>query len=689
MKKIFLLKGLDCAHCAALIEKAVADMTCVHAAQVNLVQQTLTVEATDEPALPELVEMLVHSYEPGVEVLEYTPAQPARSQDDGESKQMVLRLAIGGVLFAIGILIGGLPSLAFLLVAYAVLAWDILLQAGRNILKGRVFDENFLMAVASIGAFAIGEYHEAVAVILFYQVGEFFQALSVRRSRRSIAELMDIRPDHAQVLKNGEVITVAAEAVAVGDCILVRPGERIPLDGIVLEGASFLDTSALTGESAPRQVNLGEEVLSGCINQTGLLTIRVTKTFGDSTAAKIISLVENAASRKAPAEKFITAFARWYTPAVVILAALLAVIPPLFVGGWADWLRRGLVFLVVSCPCALVISIPLTFFGGIGAASRHGVLVKGSNYLEALDHVDTVVFDKTGTLTQGQFRVTQILPAKGFSQEQVLEYAAAAEQFSSHPIAVSILKAYGKEVPATQNIREIPGQGISTELEDKTLLVGNRKLMDCQNIAVLPLTQPGTQVYVAVDGRYAGCILIADEAKADSKQTVAELKAMGISKTVMLTGDEQAVAVRIAAELGIDEYHAQLLPQDKVALLEQLDKQKPAGTKLVFVGDGINDAPVLARADIGIAMGALGADAAIEAADVVLMTDEPGRLLDAIRIARATKRIASQNIALALGLKGIILVLGALGFAGMWAAVFADVGVAILAVLNAMRVLKL
>lgn len=687
MKKVFLLKGLDCAHCAGLIEKAVGEMTCVHAAQVNLMQQTLTVDAEDEPALPELVEMLVRSYEPGVEVLEYTPVHREDAQED--NKQMVLRLAIGGALFAAGLLTDGLLSLACLLAAYGVLAWDILLQAGRNILKGRVFDENFLMAVASIGAFAIGEYHEAVAVILFYQVGEFFQALSVRRSRRSIAELMDIRPDHAQVLKNGEVITVAPEAVAVGACIVVRPGERIPLDGVVTEGASSLDTSALTGESVPRQVAVGEEVLSGCINQTGLLTIRVTKAFDDSTAAKIISLVENAASRKAPAEKFITAFARWYTPAVVILAALLAFIPPLFVGGWANWLRRGLVFLVVSCPCALVISIPLTFFGGIGAASRHGVLVKGSNYLEALNYVTTVVFDKTGTLTQGQFRVTDILPAQGIAREQVLEYAAAAEQFSSHPIAVSILNAYGKEVSAVQNIREIPGQGVSAELEGKTLLVGNQKLMASANIPALPMAQAGTQVYVAFDGEYMGCIRIADQAKADSKQTIAALKAMGVAKTVMLTGDEQAVAASIAAELGIDEYHAQLLPQDKVAILEQLDSQKPIGTKLAFVGDGINDAPVLARADIGIAMGALGADAAIEAADVVLMTDEPGRLLDAIRIAKITKRIASQNIALALGLKGLILVLGALGFAGMWAAVFADVGVAILAVLNAMRMLKL
>ena len=687
MKKVFLLKGLDCAHCAGLIEKAVGEMACVHAAQVNLMQQTLTVEATEEPALAELVEMLVRSYEPGVEVTEYAPVRREDTQED--NKQMMLRLAIGGALFAAGLLTDGLLSLACLLVAYGVLAWDILLQAGRNILKGRVFDENFLMAVASIGAFAIGEHHEAVAVILFYQVGEFFQTLSVRRSRRSIAELMDIRPDHAHVLKNGEVITVAPEAVAVGTSILVRPGERIPLDGVVTEGASFLDTSALTGESVPRQVSVGSEVLSGCINQTGLLTIRVTKAFDDSTAAKIISLVENAASRKAPAEKFITAFARWYTPAVVILAALLAFIPPLFMGDWANWLRRGLVFLVVSCPCALVISIPLTFFGGIGAASRHGVLVKGSNYLEAMNYVSTVVFDKTGTLTQGQFRVTDVLPAQGSAPEQVLEYAAAAEQFSSHPIAVSILNAYGKEVSAVQNIREIPGQGVSAELKNKALLVGNRKLMESANIPALPVAQAGTQVYVAIDGEYIGCIHIADQAKADSKQTIAALKAMGVAKTIMLTGDEQAVAASIAAELGIDEYHAQLLPQDKVAILEQLDSQKPAGTKLAFVGDGINDAPVLARSDIGVAMGALGSDAAIEAADVVLMTDEPGRLLDAIRIAKITKGIASQNIALALGLKGLILVLGALGYAGMWAAVFADVGVAILAVLNAMRILKL
>lgn len=686
MKKVFLLKGLDCPHCAALIEKAVGKMYCVHAAQVNLVQQTLTVDAEDEPALQELVTQLVHSYEPEVDVSEYIPQH--LEQPDNEHGHMVLRLVAGAVLFAVGILTGGVPSLVLLLGAYGILGWDVVLQAARNIVKGRIFDEHFLMSVATLGAFAIGEHHEAVAVILFYQVGEFFQTLSVRRSRRSIAELMDIRPDHANVLKNGTPVTVAAEAVAVGDSVLVRPGERIPLDGIVLEGESTLDTSALTGESVPRQVSPGEEVLSGCINQAGVLTIRVTKIFGDSTAAKIIALVENAASRKAPAEQFITRFARWYTPVVVILATLLAVLPPLFLGGWSQWLHRALVFLVVSCPCALVISVPLTFFGGIGAASKHGVLVKGSNYLEALDHVDTVVFDKTGTLTEGKFRVTDILPAQGFTREQVLEYAAQAEQLSTHPIAISVLEAYGKAVAPGESYREIAGHGICAIADGKTILAGSGKLMEAESIAYIPRTEPGTKVYVAADGVYAGCILISDRVKKDSPVAIAELKRMGIAKTVILTGDNASVARQIAAELGIDEYHAQLLPQDKVTVLEQLERQKPAGTKLVFVGDGINDAPVLARADIGIAMGGLGSDAAIEAADVVLMTDEPVKLVEAIRIAKATRAIVVQNIVLALGTKGIILVLGALGLAGMWAAVFADVGVAMLAVLNAMRMLK-
>lgn len=686
MKKIFLLKGLDCPHCAAQIEKEVGLLPQVTSAQMNLMRQTLTVDSAGDDLLSQ-IQSIVHSHEPEVAVSELHRGHD-HDHGTGQTRQTALRLVAGGVLFAVGLLTGGVPSLVLLLAAYALLGWDVVLGAARNIVKGRVFDENFLMALATLGAFAIGEYHEAVAVMLFYQTGEFFQALAVRRSRRSIAALLDIRPDHAQVLRDGKAVTVAAETVAVGESILVRPGERIPLDGTVLEGISSLDTSALTGESMPRQINPGDEVLSGCINQSGLLTIRVTKPFGDSTAAKIIDLVENAASRKAPSENFITAFARWYTPVVVMAAALLAVVPPLILGGWAQWLRRGLVFLVVSCPCALVISIPLTFFGGIGAASRHGILVKGSNFLEALNRVSTVVFDKTGTLTEGVFRVADILNADGFTREQVLEYAARAEQFSSHPIARSILLAYGRPPGAVDACQEISGKGICAAADGKKVLCGNTLLMEESNIAYIPCKTAGTKVYVAVDGVYAGCILIADRIKTDSAAAIRALKAMGIERTVMLTGDENAVAGSVARALGIDEYHAGLLPGEKVAKLEQLEDRLPTKKKLAFVGDGINDAPVLARADIGIAMGALGADAAIEAADVVLMTDELGKLLEAMAIAKKTKRIVTQNIVLALGLKGIILVLGAMGLAGMWAAVFADVGVAMLAVLNAMRMLK-
>ena len=526
--------------------------------------------------------------------------------------------------------------------------------------------------------------------MLFYQVGEFFQDLAVHRSRKSISDLMDIRPETAAVKRGGEFVTVSPEEVKVGEWILVKPGEKIPLDGVVLMGDSMVDTRALTGESVPRSVHPMDDVLSGCINESGVLTIQVTKTFADSTVAKIIDLVEHASSRKAPTENFITSFAKVYTPAVVILAALLAVIPPLlFAAPWTEWIRRAFVFLVVSCPCALVISIPLTFFGGIGAASRHGVLVKGSNFLEALNKVSTVVFDKTGTLTKGVFRVTKILPAEGITEEKVLQAAACAEHFSNHPIAKSIRDAAGIQLGlGIQKYEEIPGHGIWVKTADSVILAGNPKLMERENIPFTLCEEVGTKVYIAENGSYLGCILIADELKADSKAAVAQIKSMGVEKTVMLTGDDAAIGKAVATELGLDDCYAQLLPGDKVDILEKLDTHKRPGTKLVFVGDGINDAPVLARADIGIAMGGLGSDAAIEAADVVLMTDEPSKLAEAIAVAKATRRIARQNIIFALGIKGIFLVLGAMGLVGMWIAVFGDVGVALLAVLNAMRILK-
>ena len=668
--------------------------------------QTLTVQAGTSVAasLLDTVTTIVHSHEPDVEVSEKQLEATAPVKKDekaavynDEDKKRTIRLAVGAVVYAIGMALtvfAKLPTLAelaFLIVAYVILGWDVVWQAVKNITRGQVFDEHFLMSVSTIGAFAIGEYPEAVAVMLFYQVGEFFQSLAVKRSRKSISDLMDICPDSATVKRNGVLQVVSPESVAVGEIIVVKPGEKIPLDGIVVDGESMLDTKALTGESVPRSIRKGDEALSGCINQSGLLTLKVTKSFGESTVSKITDLVENASARKAPTENFITTFARYYTPVVVGMAAVLAIIPPLVLGGgWSEWLRRGFVFLIVSCPCALVISIPLTFFGGIGAASKRGVLVKGSNYLEALNKVSVVVFDKTGTLTKGVFEVANIIPAAGYQKEQVLEYAAQAESYSNHPIAKSILATYGKPIDQKQfsDFEEISGHGISVMVQGKKVLAGNSKLMESEKIAYAACDAAGTKFYVAADGSYVGCILIADEVKPDSKCTIAELKKIGVEKTVMLTGDDERIGKSVADELGLDAYYAQLLPDQKVEKLEMLDKQKRQGSKLAFVGDGINDAPVLARADVGIAMGGLGSDAAIEAADVVLMTDEPSKLVEAIDVAKATKRIVMQNIVIALGIKSVFLVLGALGMAGMWEAVFGDVGVTIIAVLNAMRILK-
>ena len=704
--KVYLLKGLDCPNCSAKIEKEVGELGGVASSTVNLMNQTLTVQAGTSVAasLLDTVTTIVHSHEPDVEVSEKQLEATAPVKKDekaavynDEDKKRTIRLAVGAVVYAIGMALtvfAKLPTLAelaFLIVAYVILGWDVVWQAVKNITRGQVFDEHFLMSVSTIGAFAIGEYPEAVAVMLFYQVGEFFQSLAVKRSRKSISDLMDICPDSATVKRNGVLQVVSPESVAVGEIIVVKPGEKIPLDGIVVDGESMLDTKALTGESVPRSIRKGDEALSGCINQSGLLTLKVTKSFGESTVSKITDLVENASARKAPTENFITTFARYYTPVVVGMAAVLAIIPPLILGGgWSEWLRRGFVFLIVSCPCALVISIPLTFFGGIGAASKRGVLVKGSNYLEALNKVSVVVFDKTGTLTKGVFEVANIIPAAGYQKEQVLEYAAQAESYSNHPIAKSILATYGKPIDQKQfsDFEEISGHGISVMVQGKKVLAGNSKLMESEKIAYAACDAAGTKFYVAADGSYVGCILIADEVKPDSKCAIAELKKIGVEKTVMLTGDDERIGKSVADELGLDAYYAQLLPDQKVEKLEMLDKQKRQGSKLAFVGDGINDAPVLARADVGIAMGGLGSDAAIEAADVVLMTDEPSKLVEAIDVAKATKRIVMQNIVIALGIKSVFLVLGALGMAGMWEAVFGDVGVTIIAVLNAMRILK-
>ena len=704
--KKYLLKGLDCPNCSAKIEKEVGELEGVALSEVNLMKQTLTVSMDHNKAasMLDMVTTIVHSHEPDVEVSEQkadTSVAPDKKEKtpvySDDDKKLTIRLISGAVIYAVGMgltLFGhvSLPvELGVLIVAYIILGWDVVWQAVKNITRGQIFDEHFLMSLSTIGAFAIGEYPEAVAVMLFYQVGEFFQSLAVKRSRKSISDLMDIRPDSATVRRNGELVVVAPEIVSIGELIVVKPGEKIPLDGIVTEGESMLDTRALTGESVPRSIRKGEEALSGCVNQSGVLTIKVTKSFGESTVTKIIDLVENASSRKAPTENFITTFARYYTPIVVGMAAILAIIPPVILGGgWSEWLRRGFVFLIVSCPCSLVISIPLTFFGGIGAASKRGVLVKGSNYLEALNKVSVVVFDKTGTLTKGVFKVVDITVEFGFTKEQVLEYAAQAESYSNHPIAKSIQEAFGKTIDQSvlSGYEEISGHGIRVLIGGKRVLAGNSKLMDSEKVSYAACQSAGTKVYIAVDGRYAGCIVIADEVKDDSQNAIASLKKIGVEKTVMLTGDDEKIGKAVAEQLGLDEYYAQLLPDQKVEKLEYLDQHKTKGSKLAFVGDGINDAPVLARADVGIAMGGLGSDAAIEAADVVLMTDEPSKLVDAIDVAKATKRIVMQNIIIALGIKSVFLILGALGIAGMWEAVFGDVGVTIIAVLNAMRILK-
>lgn len=609
-----------------------------------------------------------------------------------KQNKMLARIIISGILLVIAAILPskGVFRLAAFVVPYAVIGWDVLRKAVRNIANGQVFDENFLMSIATLGAFGTADYAEASAVMLFYQVGELFQNCAVGKSRKSIASLMDIRPDYANIERDGELIQIDPEEVSVGDFIVVKAGEKIPLDGIVIEGNSTLDTAALTGESLPRSVNVGEDVISGCINLSGLLKIKVTKEFGQSTVAKILDLVENSASKKAKAENFITRFAKYYTPVVVIAAVLLAVIPPLIMGGgWANWIHRALIFLVISCPCALVISVPLSFFGGIGGASKSGILVKGGNYLEALANSEIVVFDKTGTLTKGVFKVTSI-HTEDFPQDKLLELAAHAESYSTHPIARSVAEAYKGDIDSTRitQCSEISGHGVKAVIDGVEVCAGNDKLMEQIGVKWHKCHNAGTTIHVSVDGKYAGHIIISDEIKETAVGALKSLKEKGVKKTVMLTGDSKEVGENVAEKLGIDLVYTQLLPADKVQKVEELLDRKSEKGKLAFVGDGINDAPVLSRADIGIAMGAMGSDAAIEAADIVLMDDNPEKIASAIDIARNTVRIVYQNIVFALTVKIAILILGALGLAGMWAAVFADVGVSVIAILNAMRANK-
>ena len=611
-------------------------------------------------------------------------------------KKRGIKIIISAILFVLALVIpfsNELINNGLFIISYLVVGFEILKKAVRNIFRGKVFDENFLMAVATIGAFAIGEFPEAVAVMLFYQVGELFQSYAVDKSRKSIASLMDIRPDYANIEKDGKVEKVDPDEVKIGDIIIVKTGEKIPLDGVVVDGTSSLDTMALTGESVPRVVKTEDEVLSGCINKDGLLKIRVTKEFGESTVSKILDLVENASSKKSKSENFITKFAKYYTPTVVIIAVLLAFIPPIILKDFSTfsvWLYRALSFLVVSCPCALVISIPLSFFGGIGGASKMGILIKGSNYLEALANTETVVFDKTGTLTEGIFEVQDIY-AKGIEKDELLRIVAHAENYSNHPIAKSVKKAYNKEIDEKiiKNPQELSGKGIWAKIDEKDILVGNEKLMLEEKIDFKKCDEVGTILYVAIDKKYVGYVLIADKIKQDSPKTIRELKAMNIKKTVMLTGDKKEVGEYVAKKLNMDKVYTELLPDGKVEKVEELLKQKSEKGKLVFVGDGINDAPVLTISDIGVAMGGLGSDAAIEAADIVIMTDETSKISKAINLSKKTMRIVRENIIFAIFVKIAVLVLTAFGASTMWEAVFADVGVSVIAIINALRMLNI
>ncbi len=705
MKQILMLNSLGCANCAAKIETEVNKLQGVQSASVDFVSKLLVFEPEPNAGLAEInknIKSIVNKIEPDVNVTKYESdvkpkTQASEKDDEGEQnhKTEIIKLVVGGAVFAAGIIFSfqNWLELTVFLTSYFIVGGSVVLRAIKSIIRGQVFTEHFLMSVATIGAFFVGSYPEAVAVMLFYLVGELFQDMAVDHSRKSISALMDIRPDYANLKAGAELNKVSPEDVNIGDIIVVKPGEKIPLDGEVIEGISTVDTSALTGESLPRDLEPGSTALSGFINKSGILTIEVTKDYGESTVSKILALVQNASCKKAPTENFITKFARYYTPAVVLGALLLAVIPPLAIPGavFSEWIYRALVFLVVSCPCALVISIPLGFFGGIGGASKRGILVKGSNYLEALNNVETVVFDKTGTLTKGVFDVTAVNPQNGFTGTELIEYAAYAESYSNHPIALSIISAFHAGIDKTRikDYREIAGNGIKAAVNGREVLAGNSKLMESENIEYINnIDTIGTVVHIAVDRHYAGSIVIADEVKADAANAIKGLKPLGVQKTVMLTGDLKTVGDKIGKQLGLDEVFSELLPSDKVDYLERLLGEKSSKGKLVFVGDGINDAPVLARADIGIAMGGLGSDAAIEAADIVIMTDEPSKVVTAIKIAKRTRTIVFQNIVFALGVKTIFLALGAFGVASMWEAVFADMGVALLAILNAMRVMN-
>ena len=706
------IEGLDCPNCAAKVERKINTLEGIKEATVDFLGKKIVVLADEisENELVELIQTEVDKIEDGVKVFVPKVQAGESSSEEEDTGKIKKKLLIGGVLFVLGIFVPKtlfIPKLAVFLVSYLVIGGDVLLSAFKNILNGQVFDENFLMAIATIGAFAIGEYPEGVAVMLFYQLGELLQGIAVNNSRKSIVSLMDIRPDYANIKVGEGIKKVSPEEIKVGEIIVVKPGEKVPLDGKIVKGASTFDTSALTGESLPREAKAGDDVLSGFINKNGLIEIQVAKVFSESTVSKILYLMENAGSKKSKTENFITKFARYYTPAVVITALIVAIFPPLLIQGatFSDWIYRALIFLVVSCPCALVISIPLGFFGGIGGASRHGILIKGTNYLEVLNDLESVVMDKTGTLTKGIFKVTEVnaennIKINDFQNNKteltkplLLKYAAHIEKFSNHPIAQSIVAEYENSASkvdenVVKDFEEISGFGIKVNINNHQFLAGNSKLMNLENIAFDKKENLGTAIYLAADGKYIGNILISDEVKEDSARAIKGMKENGVKEIVMLTGDNEAIGKNIAEKLGIDKVFTELLPNEKVEKLEEIYKTKSEKGKVAFVGDGINDAPVLARADLGIAMGGAGSDAAIEAADVVIMNDEPSKIVTAIKIAKKTKEIVWQNITVAFTIKIVVMALGLFGDATMWEAVFADVGVALLAVLNATRVLR-
>ena len=699
MKEIVLeLEGLNCAGCAAKIEKLTNGINGVDNATLDFVSKKFKIKVEDGNKSKDItneIKNIVMKLEPDVIVVEKDEHSHDHHHEHSHgniNKKDLIKIIFAGLLFIIPWLLKleGTPRLVVYLTAYLVVGVEIIVRAIKNLFAGQPFDEYFLMAVATLGAFIIGEYPEGVAVMLFYQIGELFQGLAVNHSRKSISSLLDIRSDYANLEKDGQIIVVNPIDVHVGDYIIIKPGEKVPLDGIVVDGKSSVDTSNITGESVPRSINKGEKVLSGFVNNEGLLKVEVEKEFGESTVSKILDLVENASSKKAPTENFITKFARYYTPAVVFTALAIGLIPPLFFGyNIKDWAYRAFIFLVISCPCALIISIPLGFFGGIGGASKMGILIKGGNYLEGLNDLDTIVFDKTGTITKGTFNVTNVYSYNGLTREKVIELAAYGESYSNHPIGTSIMEAYGKKIDKNRikNYREISGKGIKAEIDGEEILIGNSKLFKDNNIDVIKPESIGTVVYVGKDGVLVGTILVSDELKENVSKEIHDIKAQDIKNTIMLSGDSEEIAKKVGELVGIDSVYGNLLPQDKVKVFEEILKESRG--KVAFVGDGVNDAPVLARADIGIAMGALGSDAAIEASDIVIMTDEIGKVATSIRIAKNTKKIVTQNIVFALGIKLIILTLGAFGIATMWEAVFADVGVSIIAILNSIRALKI